>query len=124
MGSQRLGYLAAATVLFVLLVIIAIGMNGGVVRTHGGDALVVGWLYFLLRAVFLPSPRVTLGIVLTLAFLIELGQGIALIERLGLGEVAAAELAFGRHFDPLDLVAYSLGGAGAYVADRRFLGRL
>ncbi|MEO1043670.1 MAG: DUF2809 domain-containing protein [Pseudomonadota bacterium] len=116
--GRRIGYFAAASILFALLAMIALGLKGGVVRTHGGDLLVVAWLYCLVRAVFLLRPSVSAAFVVALAFLIEVGQAFALIERLGLGEAFAAELALGRHFDPFDLIAYALGGAGAFLADR------
>ncbi|MEM0928108.1 MAG: DUF2809 domain-containing protein [Pseudomonadota bacterium] len=119
----RIGYLAAAAALFAVLAFIALRVEGGVIRTHGGDLLVVVWLYLLARATFFASPWVMATGVVALAFLIELGQGVALIERLGLGGATAAELALGRHFDPLDLLAYALGGAAAYGADRCVLGR-
>ncbi|MEL6487930.1 MAG: DUF2809 domain-containing protein [Pseudomonadota bacterium] len=118
----RLKYLAAAGVLFVVLILIE-RFASGLMRTHGGDVFVVAWLYALLRTVLIFSPHMTAMIVVALAFAIELGQAFSLIERLGLGGSDAAALALGRQFDPYDLLAYVLGGAGAYTADWLAIGR-
>ncbi|MEO1656097.1 MAG: DUF2809 domain-containing protein [Pseudomonadota bacterium] len=112
-----------ASALFLVLTAIALWATG-IVRTHGGDLLVVAWLYALGRAAFLMSPLVTAIGVVGVAFAIELGQAFSLIERLGLGGSETAALALGRQFDPFDLLAYALGGAGAFAADRLALGRL
>ncbi len=120
--SYRLKYFAAAAALFVVLVLIE-RFASGLMRTHGGDVVVVAWLYALLRTVLIFSPQMTAIIVVALAFVIELGQAFSLIERLGLGGSDAAALALGRQFDPYDLLAYVLGGAGAYAADWLAIGR-
>jgi len=116
---ERLPYLAVAAGLFVVLVLIA-AFGEGIVRTHGGDLLVVAWLYAGLRMLSLWRPVLAAMLVLLLAVGIEAGQAFGLAERLGLADGAATRLTFGHRFDPLDLLAYALGAAGALFADLLF----
>ena len=120
---MRWTYTLIALAIFPVLVAIAKHLDGGIIRTHGGDVLVVIWLYAIGRAITLWAPIIVAGLVLTVAFIIEGSQAFALIEKLGLGESRAAQFALGRCFDPFDLFAYLVGAGAAYGFDRLWLTR-
>ena len=105
-----------------MLVAIALWASGPL-RTHGGDVLVVAWLYAGIRMVMMWSGAVSAVIVFLVALLIEVGQAADFVERIGLQETAATQLTLGSTFDPIDLIAYALGASGAYLIDRTFVRR-
>ncbi|GGY51759.1 ribosomal maturation YjgA family protein [Parvularcula lutaonensis] len=114
---MRLLYLLVVGILSVILAAIAV-FGEGLVRTHGGDLLVVIWLYALIRLVTMMPKALAAVLTLIVAFGIEFGQVIDLAGQLGLGEGRGARLALGNTYDPLDLVAYTLGVGLAFILDR------
>lgn len=114
---MRLIYLLLVGILSVVLAGIAV-FGEGILRTHGGDVVVVIWLFLLIRMVTMFSQGLVLVVTLGIALLVEVGQMFDIAGQLGLAEGRGARLAFGSTFDPLDFIAYAVGGAIVYYADR------
>ncbi|MCQ8184090.1 DUF2809 domain-containing protein [Parvularcula maris] len=114
---KRAFYLLTAALLAVVLAGIAV-FGEGIVRTHGGDVLVVVWMYLVLRALFLLPKSTTALMALVIAFAVEVGQLFDLAGLLGLAETRGGRLALGSTFDILDLLAYSVGALLAVLLDR------
>ena len=117
-------YLIVAALLFAVMAFIAAFVTGPL-RTHGGDVLVVAFLYAGLRGVSTVSSLTAAVSVLLFAAVVELSQAFGLLEKLGLADVPLLRVIAGTSFDPLDFVGYGLGGLIAFVADaalhRKFL---
>lgn len=112
----RAGLTAAA--LFALLVVVAAFVRDEVIRPHGGDVLVVMFIHFAMRAVTGWS-RAAAGITaFVIAGAVELGQVLALDERLGVSGTLFGDLVLGSTGDWRDIVAYGVGAAAAFLLDR------
>jgi hypothetical protein len=87
------------------------------IRPYVGDSLAVVLVYLAVRAI-MPLDAVRAAIsALIIAFAIEFGQKIGLIDRLGLGDCLVARLVLGTGFDLWDFLAYTCGAAVALGAD-------
>lgn len=101
------GYGAATLLVLAIEVVIALFVRDTFVRPYVGDTLSVVLLYgAVLTVLELPRAKVAIGS-LAVALLIELGQGLGLLELLGLAEVTAARVILGTYCDPHDCVAYA-----------------
>ena len=78
------------------------------IRGFVGDMLIVPLLYVFLRALFYNLKRQTAIYALLFAYLIEAAQWIQLPRSLGL-KGTLIDLTLGNTFDPMDLIAYTLG---------------
>ncbi len=112
-------YLAVSASLFILCVLIVVLWGASpLVRGFMGDILVMGLIYNFLRALY-DFPRLILSFsVLGLAWGIELIQLLHLGERGGWSAHPVVRIILGSTFDPLDLLAYTLGMALFYILDR------
>ncbi|MCB1327702.1 MAG: DUF2809 domain-containing protein [Spirochaetales bacterium] len=111
---------AALAALFLLVVEIGIAVyvTGGFVRWFVGDVLAIALVFFTLRS-FSTLPAVRLAaFAFGFACLIELGQLLAVPDRLGFAPGSVLAIAAGSVFDPLDLLAYALGAIGSALLDR------
>ena len=100
-------------------VLIALYVRDAVVRPYGGDFLVVMLIYCFLRT-FVDRSRWTLALAtLAFAFAVEFAQLFHLVDVLGLTGNRLAETVIGTGFSFLDLLAYLLGTATAYLLDSR-----
>ena len=109
--------LLLSMVLLGALVAIALWVRDGFVRPFLGDLLVVVWLHALARSVLGLSPTLTALGALLLAYAVEFAQYFGLIHILGLEHHRAARVILGATFDPLDLVAYTLGWGVVMAAE-------
>ena len=105
-------------VLFCVEVLIALFVQDNWIRPYFGDILVMIVLYSLLRTIMpiriwkkLHKRCCSLWIPLLFVFavLVELLQGIHIVERLGLSGNAAARTVIGTSFDWADLLCYFSG---------------
>ena len=78
------------------------------IRGFLGDMLVVPLLYFLLRMLLKLSVWRTIFLTLAVAFSVEGLQYVGLVDYLKINNPVIKTI-IGSHFDPWDLVAYSLG---------------
>ena len=114
----RWGYAGLAAAVLVVEIGIALFVRDRVVRPYGGDVLAVIGVYLAVRAVTGWRVDSCVTLALGVALLIELGQLGGLTARLGLADGSAAAVALGRGFDPLDLLAYMLGGLVVLAVER------
>jgi hypothetical protein len=111
-------YLTAAVVLFLVEVFIALRVHDAWIRPHGGDVLVVIFLYCLVRAFLrLPVVATVLG-VLAFSYLVEILQYFHFVELIGLRHNKLAVIVIGTSFAWLDLVSYTLGAALVLLGER------
>ena len=103
------GYILASVTLFVILVGIALFVRDSFVRPFLGDVLAVAWVHLCFRAIWRGHylfPAIT---ALLIAFAIEVSQYVGLLQVLGLQDIKVARVILGATFDPLDLLAYTIG---------------
>ncbi len=98
-----------STVLLALLIFIAAFVHDRFIRPFGGDVLVVVWLYFFLKSFLNMSPLKLSIAVLLFAYGIEIAQYFNLVNLLGLEDYKLARIIIGSTFDPMDLLAYTIG---------------
>ncbi|NBW10589.1 MAG: DUF2809 domain-containing protein [Caulobacteraceae bacterium] len=115
--GERGFYALAALIVFGIEVVIALFVHDGFVRPYLGDALVIGLIYLVLRAVtplpVLPAVAATLAF----AFAVEFAQALNLIDALGLRSNALARTVLGSSYDLRDFVAYAAGGMGVIALE-------
>lgn len=93
-------------------------MRDRFIRPFLGDVLVVVLLYAACRTILKSaSVKVVLGVVL-FAFLVEIAQYFQLSEKLNLADQSIGQIILGSTYDPLDLLAYFIGGTISYVLGR------
>lgn len=115
----RRSFLVLSLVLLLVEVAIALWLHDPWIRPYGGDTLAVVVLYTLVQSVrALPPLRVT-ACVLLFAFVVELLQACAIVERLGLGHSQLARTIIGTQFAWGDLLAYCLGALAILVMTYR-----
>lgn len=104
--------------LMVLFVEVAIEhfFKTGFIRFFIGDFFILWLLYFAMRTILDSTKKGILIGVLSFAFFIEFLQLVELPERMG-WEGRFSNLILGSSFDPLDLLAYILGGLSVYCFD-------
>lgn len=107
----RPGFLVAALAILLIEILIALYVRDAFIRPYVGDVLAVMLVYCGLRAIFAIGPWTAVAISLAIAFAIEFGQMVNLVDRIGLGDNAIARVVIGTGFEVKDLVAYLAGGA-------------
>jgi len=110
-------FLAAATVLFIAMVIIAIFFQGGFIRYHFGDVLVVVFIVCAIRSIMRHRMKWLCLAVFAFATLVEIGQYFDLVGLFGLAGNVLAETIIGTTFDPWDIVMYAVGCLVMYVLE-------
>lgn len=101
--------LITSVVLFLILVYIALYVRDQFVRPFLGDVLVVVWMYYTLKSVLnISATRLAAGVLL-IAYAVEFAQYANVLSWLGMEHIRAVRIIFGATFDPLDLLAYTLG---------------
>lgn len=106
-------------VVLAVEILIALFVHDAFVRPFLGDVLVVILLYAACRTILkTTSLNVLIGVV-AFAFLVELLQFLHLADKLNLADHSVGKIILGSTFDALDLLAYVLGGIGAYFIGKR-----
>jgi hypothetical protein len=111
MFTLRPEYLATSITILVTLICIALWAHDGFVRPFLGDVLAVIWLYAALMSFINLSVKQGITLAWTGAVTLEFAQYAGLINLLGLQDFKPARIILGATFDPLDLLAYTLGAA-------------
>lgn len=109
--SPRVPYLLLFLLLIVIEVLIACFINDSFIRPYLGDVIVV-WTVYSFAQIFLVkrcSPYVVCTGVLLFAVLVEVMQGIHIVERLGLENNPFFRTLIGTQFDWKDIVCYTVG---------------
>jgi len=102
-------YFVSAVVLFLVEVLIAVYMHDNIIRSYGGDVLVVILLYCVAKNCLKVSVWKAAISVLILSFVIEVSQYFHFVRLLGLQHSALANTVLGNYFHWIDLVSYTLG---------------
>lgn len=120
----RPGYALAAALLFAVEVCIALFVRDAFVRPYLGDVLAVILVYCGLRAVtrleVIPAVALAEGI----AFAVEFGQLIGILDILGLRSNTVARIVLGSGFELEDLLAYMAGAAIVLLVEAQRRSRL
>jgi len=117
MTPRRWVYVAATLLLFAVEVLIAVFVHDAVIRPYAGDGIVVMLVYTVLRsATRLGASAAVVGAFL-LACVVEFGQYIHLVDRIGLGRNGFARTVLGTQFEPMDFLAYAIGALVVLVGE-------
>ena len=103
-------YLLLTIAIFLLEVAIAVWGGQSLLRTFGGDVLVVVLLYCGVRTWVASESKKVVVAVCAFAFLVEFVQYFDPIGRLGLEDHRVLSIVVGRTFSWGDLLAYTVGG--------------
>ncbi len=95
--------------LFVVLTVIALFVRDSFIRPFLGDVLVVIWLYYAVASLWRPSPLKLMLYVVAFSFCIEFSQYVQILKLLNI-DSKVLNVVLGSTYDPMDLVAYTLGG--------------
>lgn len=98
--------------------LIALYAHDEFVRPYLGDVLAVILVYCGLRAVLRIGVVPAALAALAVGLLVELGQGIGILDMLGLRGNAVASVVLGSDFEVKDLVAYTAGAAIVLLVER------
>lgn len=116
--KKRLLYAAAFVLLTAIEVLIALFVNDSFIRPYLGDIIVV-WVVYCFVQIFLCTkvkPYITAGGVFLFACLVELLQGIGIVELLGLGHIPFFRTLIGTQFDIKDILCYGAGALILFIA--------
>jgi hypothetical protein len=111
-------YFILTFILFIVELSIAFYVNDSFVRPYLGDYLVVILLYCFVRSVFKISVGRAAGVVLAIACLVEIFQGLQGVALLGWQNNRLAKTVLGTSFEWADLLAYSLGIATVLFVEK------
>ncbi len=125
-GSVRFSLQRAiiSTILFVILAFIALFIRDSFIRPFLGDVLVVVWLYYLISTVWNIYPVKLVLIVVSFAFMVEIGQYFQVLKLFELDSNPVLRIIFGATFDGLDLLAYSIGGVCCLITELKLCPRV
>lgn len=104
--------------LFAVEVLIALYMHDRFVRPYLGDVLAVILVYAGLRAVLRIEVGPAVAMALVIAFAVEFGQLIGILDMLGLRSNRIARIVLGSGFELKDLLAYLAGAAAVLLVER------
>jgi len=99
----------ATIVLLVAIVVIAVFFEGGFIRNHFGDILIVLLIYCFIRCFTRRRIRFLWLYIFAFAVLVEVMQYVGLVYLLGLGDSQLARVVIGVTFDGWDMVMYFIG---------------
>lgn len=105
--------------IFVLEVLIALFVHDSIIRPFGGDLLVVILIYYFVKSFLHIDYRYLTIVVLTFAYMVEIGQYFNLVDALGLRDNRIMRIVIGSSFSWGDLVAYTLGAMTCYLVEFR-----
>ena len=112
------GYAALALAVFLIEVGIALWVRDAFIRPYGGDMLAVVLVYLALRAVTnlraVPAAVIAWGV----GILVELGQAVQIVVRLGLSDNDVARIVLGTGFSWLDMFCYAAGALLVLLMER------
>ncbi len=108
--KPRLLYAVAFTVLVAVEVLIALFVRDRFWRPYGGDIIVMGVLYCLVR-IFIPKKVRLLPLyIFGFACLTEGAQALDIVSLLGLEQIGFFKILLGTAFSWIDIVCYAVGG--------------
>ena len=123
--TKRFPYIVSSLILYILcILIVVLFSSNGFIRGFLGDTVIVILLYSLMQSIKdFDSLLLSVGITL-FAYTIEITQYFKIIPLLGFQENFFTRIVFGSVFDPLDLIAYTIGGLLAYFLDKNMIKKI
>lgn len=106
--NNRKSYAVLAFILFIIEVILALWVRDDFFRPYIGDVLIVVFVYSCARVIIKPYWWLPY-LVLVIAFITELAQGLNVLKHLGLDHVQILSILFGSTFDWFDVLLYFIG---------------
>lgn len=106
-----------STILLFLLIFIALYVREPFVRTFLGDVLVILWMFYCVSSVLRMAEAKLIALIVTFAFCVELSQYFRILEPLNI-DSKLLKVILGSIYDPLDFVAYILGGLLCLIGRR------
>ena len=105
----RKKYFILTVLLFIVEVLIALLVHGGIIRNYIGDFLVVIFIYCFVRSFFKISVLKAAFGVLIFSYTVEFSQYLSLAKNLGLENSEIAKVIMGHSFEWIDMIVYTLG---------------
>ena len=105
----RLIYLLCALVLFLIELCIALFVRDRFFRPYFGDVLIGILIWCALRVILPKKPAFLSPAVLAFCYLVEILQGVHIVELLGLAHIPFFVTLIGNSFSLTDLVCYTCG---------------
>ena len=119
MINKRIKYLISAIIIIVTEVFIAFYVHDNFIRPYAGDILVVFVLYFLYKTLF-PKKNKNLPVyIFIFSVIVEILQGINIIDILGLGDITFFRILLGTNFDIKDILCYLVGCVILYYIENK-----
>ncbi|MCR2032981.1 ribosomal maturation YjgA family protein [Anaerofustis stercorihominis] len=117
--SDRIKYLISAIIIISAEVFIAVFVNDDFIRPYVGDMLVVFVLYFLYKTLFPKKNKNLPFYIFILSVIIEILQGINIVDILGLGDIKFFRILIGTNFDIKDILCYLIGCMILYYIENK-----
>lgn len=111
--KKRLPYIVLLLLIIAVEVIIALTQHYNLLRSYGGDVIVVWAVYCLIQSVLggKNNHYIVHISVLAFAFLVEFLQYIHIVDLIGLGNIQFFRTLIGTSFAVEDLLSYAIGTA-------------
>lgn len=117
--SDRIKYLISAIIIISAEVFIAVFVNDDFIRPYVGDMLVVFVLYFLYKTLFPKKNKNLPFYIFIFSVIIEILQGINIVDILGLGDIKFFRILIGTNFDIKDILCYLTGCMVLYYIENK-----
>ena len=120
--SRRLVYFSLSLMCIIFCIIIVLLLNETpFIRGFVGDVIIIVFIYYFIMTLKDFSSIHVVIFTLALAFITEVLQYFHFASILGLQHNKIAQLVIGSIFDPMDLIAYTIGGIVAYIIDTKII---
>ena len=107
--KKRFFYLIATLILLIIEVLIALYVHDDFIRPYVGDAIVVIVIYTFIR-IFIPEKcRLLPFFIFIFAVVVEILQGIHIVDILGVADNQFLRTLIGDSFDVKDILCYGVG---------------
>ena len=117
--NDRIKYLISAIIIISAEVFIAVFVNDDFIRPYVGDMLVVFVLYFLYKTLFPKKNKNLPFYIFIFSVIIEILQGINIVDILGLGDIKFFRILIGTNFDIKDILCYLTGCMVLYYIENK-----
>ena len=107
--KKRLVYLLATIILLIVEVLIALYVHDNFIRPYVGDAIVVIVIYTFVRILIPEKGRLLPLYIFLFAVVVEILQGIHIVNILGVADNRFLRTLIGDSFDIMDILCYGVG---------------
>ena len=107
--KKRFFYLIATLILLIIEVLIALYVHDDFIRPYVGDAIVVIVIYTFIRILIPEKCRLLPFFIFIFAVVVEILQGIHIVDILGVADNQFLRTLIGDSFDVKDILCYGVG---------------